>query len=153
MLKKVLVIDDSAVIRRKYTLLLKRYGCDIIEAKNGKEGFERLTDDPDLDLILLGIHMPVMDGIGFLKTVLGSNRHGHIPIVLLTTDSQDEEVLRGISLGAQGYVKKSDSPYTFHELLERLSLRASSSLFRDMSVVPEKQNNEASRYAGCRLVM
>jgi len=153
MLKKVLVIDDSALIRRKYTLVLKRYGCGIIGAVNGKEGFECLTDNSDLDLILLGIHMPVMDGIDFLKMVRCSHPHGHIPIVLLATDGQEEEVMRGISLGAQGYVRKNDPPDTLHELLERLSLRASSSLFGDMSVLPEKQNNEASRYAGYRLMM
>ena len=151
MLKKVLIVDASALIHRKYTLVLKRYGCEIIVAANGRDGLELLADNPDLDLVLLGIHMPVMDGLDFLRIVRRSN-HGPVPIVLLTTEGEEEDVLHGIALGAQGFVKKNDPPYTLHKLLDRLFLWAGTPRC-GTGAFPKKQNDGASPRAGYRLVV
>lgn len=71
MLKKVLVIDDSALIHQMYKMVLMRYKCDIVDALNGQDGLDKLAKNPDTNMILLDINMPLMNGLEFIKKVKG----------------------------------------------------------------------------------
>jgi CheY-like chemotaxis protein len=62
MLKKVLLVDDSALIHQMYKMALARYKCTLIAAKNGRAGLDELARLTDIDLVLLDINMPVMGG-------------------------------------------------------------------------------------------
>jgi PleD family two-component response regulator len=77
MLKKVLVIDDSALIHQMYKMVLMRYRCEIINALNGQEGLDKLERHPDVDMMLVDINMPMMNGLEFIQKVKASiSAHG-----------------------------------------------------------------------------
>jgi len=120
MLKKVLVVDDSALIHQMYKMVLIRYDCAIVSAKNGKEALDVIGKNPDTDLMLVDINMPVMNGLEFIKKVKELGTYNHIPIVIVSTDGKEEDTRRGISLGASGYVTKPVQPSALHALIERV---------------------------------
>ncbi len=120
MLKKVLVIDDSALIHQMYKMVLMRYKCEILDALNGQDGLDKLEKNPDVNLILLDINMPVMNGIEFIKKVNALEKFKHIPIVMVSTEGKEEDTMRGLSLGAKGYVKKPFQPSALHAIIEKL---------------------------------
>ncbi len=120
MLKKVLVIDDSALIHQMYKMVLMRYKCDIVDALNGQDGLDKLAKNPDTDMILLDINMPLMNGLEFIKKVKGLGTYDHIPIIIVSTEGKEEDTMRGLSLGAKGYVKKPFQPSDLHTLIEKL---------------------------------
>jgi len=120
MLKKVLVVDDSALIHQMYKMVLMRYKCQIVDALNGQDGLDKLGKNPDIDLILLDINMPVMNGLDFIKKVKELGSFDHIPIVLVSTEGKEEDTMRGLALGAKGYVKKPFQPSDLHLLIEKL---------------------------------
>lgn len=119
MLKKVLVVDDSELIHNMYRLILQKYpGCTLLKAMNGREALEKLPTEQDIDLILLDINMPVMNGLQFLETVKKDGQYGSIPIIIISTEGKEEDTLRGLSLGAQGYIVKPFKSHLLHDLIE-----------------------------------
>ena len=120
MLKKVLVVDDSALIHHMYRMVLSRYRCDIVAAQNGKMGLDKLAQHPDVGLVLLDINMPVMNGLEFIAKVKELGVYDHIPIVIVSTQGEEEYTQRGLTLGARGYVTKPVQPSDLHALIESL---------------------------------
>lgn len=120
MLKKVLVVDDSALIHQMYKMVLTRYKCEIIDALNGQEGLDKLAKNPDADMVLLDINMPVMNGLEFIKKAKEMGKFSHIPIIIVSTEGKEEDTMRGLALGAKGYVKKPFQPSDLHALIEKL---------------------------------
>jgi two-component system chemotaxis response regulator CheY len=120
MLKKVLVIDDSALIHQMYKMVLMRYRCTIVDAMNGQEGIDKLAQHQDTSMILLDINMPVMNGIEFIKKVKSMEPYSAIPIVMVSTEGKEEDTLRGLSLGAKGYIKKPFQPSDLHAIIEKI---------------------------------
>src|SRR3970040_2256481 len=100
MIKKVLVVDDSALIHQMYKMVLMRYKCQIVDALNGQDGLDKLGKNSDADLILLDINMPVMNGLDFIKKVKELGSYDHIPIVLVSTEGKEEDTMRRLALGA-----------------------------------------------------
>ncbi len=124
MLKKILVVDDSALILQMYKMVLMRYKCTIVAAKNGQEALDMIAKNPDTDLLLVDINMPVMNGLEFIKKVKEIGKYGHIPIVIVSTEGKEEDTERGLSLGAAGYVTKPVQPSDLHALIEKICLLA-----------------------------
>ena len=121
MLSKVLVVDDSELIHNMYRLILKKYdGCELVKAMNGQEALTRLETNRGIDLILLDINMPVMNGIQFLERLRQNGRHTHIPIIIISTEGKEEDTLRGLSLGARGYIVKPFKSLMLHNLIENI---------------------------------
>lgn len=120
MLKKVLVIDDSALIHQMYKMVLMRYKCEIIDALNGQEGLDKLASHPDITMVLLDINMPVMNGLEFIKKAKETGKYNHIPIIIVSTEGKEEDTMKGLSLGAKGYVKKPFQPSDLHALIDKL---------------------------------
>jgi two-component system chemotaxis response regulator CheY len=120
MVKKVLVVDDSALIHHMYKMVLSRYKCTIIAAQNGKMGLEMLAKHPDVDLVLLDINMPVMTGLEFIAKVKELGTYEHIPIVIVSTEGEEDFTQRGMAMGARGYVTKPVQPSDLHALIETL---------------------------------
>ncbi len=114
-IKKVLVVDDDPINRKLIVNILSKKGFETIEAGNGVEAFEILEHN-EIDIILLDIVMPVMNGIEFLKEIKTKPQFLNLPIIILTTDdSKKTEVL---SLGADDIIIKPISPVS---LLEKMS--------------------------------
>jgi len=118
-LNKVLVIDDSDLIHNMYKIMLGKYkGCKVVSAKNGREGIDALTVEEDIDLVLLDINMPVMNGLQFLNTIREEGVGEGVPVIIISTEGKEEDTLKGLSMGAKGYVVKPFKPDILHGLIK-----------------------------------
>lgn len=120
MLKKVLVVDDSALIHQMYKMVLMRYRCEIVQALNGQEGLDKLEKHPDVGMMLVDINMPLMNGLEFIQKVKALKKYDAIPIIIVSTEGKEEDTKRGLDLGAKGYVKKPFQPSDLHSLISKL---------------------------------
>jgi two-component system chemotaxis response regulator CheY len=120
MLKKVLVVDDSALIHQMYKLVLARYKCEIVDAMNGQEALDLIGVHNDIDMILLDINMPVMNGVQFLEKAGPLDICKKIPIIIISTEGKEEDTIQGLKLGAKGYLKKPFNPPDLHELIDKI---------------------------------
>ena len=120
MLKKVMVVDDSNLVHSMYKMVLMRYKCQIISAVNGQDALDKLGKNPDLDLVLCDINMPVLNGLEFVKKVKEAKQYENLPIIMVSTEGREEETLKALSLGARGYVKKPFQPSELHALIDQL---------------------------------
>jgi len=117
---KVLIVDDSSVMRKIVERALRQAGLDlgvVQEANNGAEALAELSGTT-FDLILSDINMPVMDGLEFLKNLAGLESAKGIPVVMITAEGSEASVLEALSHGARGYIRK---PFTPEQVRERLS--------------------------------
>jgi two-component system, chemotaxis family, chemotaxis protein CheY len=120
MLKKILVIDDSAIIQQMYRMVLTRYKCLIVAAHDGRDGLDKLAKNADVNLILVDINMPILNGLEFIRKVKEAGIFGHIPIIIVSTEGKEEDTRKGLDLGAKAYLKKPFQPSDLHALIEKL---------------------------------
>jgi len=120
MLKKILVVDDSSLIHQMYRLVMSRYKCEIVDAMNGQEALDILSLQNDVQLILLDINMPVMNGVQFLEKAAKTGLPSKIPVIVISTEGKEEDTLRGLKLGARGYLKKPFNPTDLYGLIEKI---------------------------------
>lgn len=116
MAKKILVVDDDPINRKLIVKILSKKGFETLEAGNGIDAFSELTKNKDVDIILLDIVMPVMDGIEFLKEIKAKPEYMNVPIIILTTD--DSKKNEAMLLGANDVIIKPISPVSLLEKLE-----------------------------------
>ncbi|MGA6955915.1 MAG: response regulator, partial [Candidatus Acidiferrales bacterium] len=104
---KVLIVDDSSVMRKIVERALRQAGLDIAEVVEASNGAEALAEvqKGSLDLILSDINMPVMDGLEFLKGVAGVECAKGVPVVMITTEGSEARVVEALSAGARGYLR------------------------------------------------
>jgi two-component system chemotaxis response regulator CheY len=120
-LKKVLVVEDSELLHNMYRIILKRYeNCTIVKAFNGREALDLLSSDAQLDLILLDINMPVMNGIEFLAAMKKQEAFARIPVIIVSTEGKEADTKRGMELGASAYLVKPFQASDLYALLERV---------------------------------
>lgn len=105
---KVLIVDDQSLIREGLTMMLSLYDTITLvgEATNGKEAIE-LIDRIQVDLILMDIRMPIMNGVEATKII--KEKHHDIKVLILTTFNEDEYIFEGLRNGADGYLLKDIS--------------------------------------------
>jgi two-component system chemotaxis response regulator CheY len=116
----VLVVDDSAAIRKILQRVLRQTGMairTIHEAGDGEEALEILKVHKPA-LVLTDINMPKMDGLQFLAALKGSEGWRDIPVVMITTEGGEAKVGEAVKLGAAGYVRK---PFTADQIKEKLA--------------------------------
>jgi two-component system chemotaxis response regulator CheY len=116
---QALVIDDSRAVRMLVGDILRKQGFDVCDAAHGQEGLEKLTANPDIQLVLVDWNMPVMDGLQFIVAVREHRSWDSVRIVMVTTETESEQVQRAIAAGANEYVMK---PFTREVLVAKLSL-------------------------------
>jgi two-component system, chemotaxis family, chemotaxis protein CheY len=122
MLRKILAVDDSALIHQMYKLFLSRYkNCKLISAMNGLEALDKLAQEEGIDLILLDINMPVMNGLEFLQRLQKESAYQAIPVIIISTEGKEEDTIRGLKMGAKGYVKKPFQASELHGLIEKIT--------------------------------
>ncbi|MGF1478060.1 MAG: response regulator [Cyanophyceae cyanobacterium] len=110
----VMVVDDSATVRRFLALALERAGYRVEQAKNGQDGLEKLQRQP-VQAVVCDLEMPGVDGYSFLSQVRASPDYQTLPVIILTSRSSDQHRSRAMELGANAYVVK---PYKEPELLQ-----------------------------------
>lgn len=120
LLNKVLVVDDSVQMHLAYKMILIRYRCDVIEALNGQEGLHKLTKDPDINLMIIDVNMPLMSGLEFVRTVKEMEGHKLIPIIMASTAGKEADADSCLALGANGCIKKPFTSSELHALIETL---------------------------------
>lgn len=116
--KKILIIDDSATVRQAVRLPLQKTDYLCVEAVDGNDGLDKLKAE-SFDLILTDINMPNLDGFGFIEQARRLPQGKFTPIVVLTTESNDELKRRGKAVGASGWIVK---PFQADQLLKVLRL-------------------------------
>jgi len=114
----VLIVDDSATLRASVRFALNSVGYDVAEAENGKEALDKLSEldasGIKISLIISDINMPVMDGITFVKEAKKNPAYRFIPVLILTTESQESKKDEGKDAGAAGWLVK---PFSNNQLL------------------------------------
>jgi two-component system chemotaxis response regulator CheY len=113
MSKTILTIDDSASIRQMVSMTLMSAGLDVIEAADGSEGYDKATTNV-VHAILTDLNMPVLNGIEFIKKYRQHPSSKGIPIILLTTESDDDLKRQAKEAGATGWIVK---PFKQDQLL------------------------------------
>lgn len=105
---KILVVDDDKTTRKMVSLILKSKGYEVVTAENGMDGLQKLGLE-QINLILTDMNMPYMDGIEFTKQVRANPETAHIPIVMLTTEADEEEKKKAFDAGVDDYLVKPAS--------------------------------------------
>lgn len=115
----VLIVDDSAAIRKILQRVLKQTEIPIgtiYEAGDGLEALESLRKQP-VGLVLSDINMPNMDGLEFLTKLRAEQMWSNIPVLMVSTEGTQAKVLEAVERGASGYVRK---PFTAEQIKEKL---------------------------------
>jgi two-component system chemotaxis response regulator CheY len=110
MAKHILIVDDSKTVRNLVAFIMKKEGFKVTAAEDGLDGLEKLYSEQKIDLIISDINMPRMDGITFIKTVREQDAYRDIPIVVLSTEGQENDIQKGLSIGANLYLVKPAQP-------------------------------------------
>ncbi|HEY6950943.1 MAG TPA: response regulator [Bacteroidota bacterium] len=109
MSQRILVVEDDKSIQSLISYKLKNSGFEVYIAANGAEGL-KILETNTVDLILADLMMPVMSGKEFLVAVKKNASTKDIPVVILTAKTLENEVIEGLTLGADDYIKKPFSP-------------------------------------------
>ena len=107
--KKIMTVDDSASVRQMVNFTLKGAGYEVIEAEDGKDALARLNG-AGVHMVITDLNMPNMNGIDLIKELRAQPTYKFIPIVFLTTESQDAKKQEGKAAGATGWIVKPFKP-------------------------------------------
>lgn len=114
--RKVLVVDDSKLMRKMFEVMLRQY--PLAYAADGREALDRLRENSDIDLILLDINMPNMTGLEFLAEMRADASNADTKVVIISTEGREEDTERGLAAGADAYISK---PFRTEQILEVIS--------------------------------
>jgi len=109
---RTLIVDDSSVMRKIVERALRQAGiplADVIEAANGSQALEILSQQT-VDLVLTDINMPVMDGLELVRQLHKVDKARDVPVLMITTEGSESQVVQAIACGARGYVRKPFTP-------------------------------------------
>ena len=114
--RKVLVVEDSKLMQKMYEVMLRQYS--LVYASDGRQALERLREHEDVDLVLLDVNMPNMNGLEFLAQLKAGGSRDGMSIVIISTEGREEDTVRGLEAGASAYIKK---PFHSEEILAVIS--------------------------------
>lgn len=104
----ILTVDDSKSIRQMVSFTLQEAGYQVIEAVDGQDALTKLS--PQVKLVLSDLNMPNIDGIGLIKEIRANSSYRFLPVIMLTTESQDGKKQEGRAAGATGWIVKPFNP-------------------------------------------
>ena len=116
---RALIIDDSKAMRSILGRMLRGLDFEVIEAANGREALERLKGLGKVDLALVDWNMPEMNGFDFVRAVRSEHIYDGVLLMMVTTETEMENVVRALAAGANEYVMK---PFTQEVILEKLQI-------------------------------
>jgi len=118
MSKKILIVDDSESIREVVCFTLENAGFQVFKGVDGLDALSVLNANAPVDLIITDLHMPNMDGISFIREVRGNDAYKFVPILFLTTESQNDKKMAAKDAGATGWIVK---PFVPEKLLAAIT--------------------------------
>ncbi|SMP45226.1 two-component system, chemotaxis family, response regulator CheY [Desulfonatronum zhilinae] len=119
-MKSVLIVDDAVSMRGLVAMTLRGAGYEVAEASDGKEALNVLGGGKKFDMILTDLNMPNMDGISLIKAVKAMPKHKFLPIVMLTTESEDGKKQEGQQAGAKAWIVKPFKPDTLLGVVKKI---------------------------------
>ena len=121
MAQTILVIDDSASLRQVVAMALKGAGYDVLEAGDGQAALA-LLDGRKVNMAICDVNMPRMNGIEFVKAAKALSNYRFLPILMLTTESQESKKEEGKAAGAKAWMVKPFSPASLLNAVSKLCL-------------------------------
>lgn len=114
-----LVVDDSRAMRAILTRLMTGLGFDVAQAGDGAQALTVMESGPKPDVVLVDWNMPVMDGLTFIKEVRSREEYRDVALMMVTTESEQNNIVRALAAGAHEYVIK---PFTDEVITDKLAL-------------------------------
>lgn len=103
-------------MHKMYEVMLRQYA--LVYAMDGRQALDRLREHPDIDLVLLDINMPNMNGLEFLAEMRSDEAHKDLAVIIISTEGRDEDTQRGLEAGAAAYIKK---PFHSEDILGKIA--------------------------------
>lgn len=124
MAKTILIVDDSASLRRVVEIALTGAGYDVVQACDGKDALTKLSKmaGQKVHMIISDVNMPNMDGITFVKTLKQNPAFRFTPVIMLTTEGEDEMKQEGRAAGAKAWIIKPFNPSQMLNAVSKLIL-------------------------------
>ncbi len=141
---RALIVDDNKVNRMLLRRGLVEQGVDVIEAEDGKQALDTLATEP-VDVILLDLLMPVLDGYATLELIKADEGLRHLPVIVITAVEDLESVVRCIELGATDYLPK---PFNAQLLRARVNASLAGKRLRDLELEYLEQVGHVIHAAG-----
>lgn len=116
---QALVIDDSRALRRILGDMLRQLGLEVSEACNGREGLDTLQHGSLPDVVLVDWNMPEMNGLEFVRAVRTTTRFDRLPLMMVTTETELEQMTTALTSGANEYVMK---PFSKECIADKLAI-------------------------------
>ena len=118
MSQTILVVDDSPTVVKIVSISLKNSGFTVVTARDGIDALETLSNlSEDVDLIITDLNMPNLDGYGLIATVRQNQEYENTPIIILSSEGDEEDQVRGLETGASSYLVK---PFKSDRLLSEV---------------------------------
>lgn len=117
--RKILVLEDSTMMCSMYRMVLSGGGRDLIFARDGIEGLDRAAAEPDVDLYIVDVNLPRLDGISFIRR-LRSELGVAAPVIVVSTECGDQDRAAAREAGANGYLCKPWEPDELTELIDSI---------------------------------
>ena len=118
---KILIVDDDKDIVELLSIYVKNEGYEVEKAYNGKEAITKINANPDIDLMILDVMMPQLDGMAVVRAV---RKDSQIPILMLSAKTDDLDKIQGLVQGADDYVTKPFNPLEVMARVKSLLRRA-----------------------------
>ena len=119
MSRKVLAVDDSRTMRDMVSFTLREAGFAVVEAEDGLAAIEALKTET-VDLVITDVNMPRMDGLTFLKEFRADPAKKGVPVLILTTESDDSLRQKGRAAGATGWIVKPFEPEKLLQVVNKV---------------------------------
>lgn len=119
MTKQILAADDSASVRQMVNFTLKQGGYEVVEAVDGADALHKLQNHK-IDMLITDLNMPNLDGIALIKAARALPSCKFMPIIMLTTESQDSKKQEGKAAGATGWIVKPFKPEQMISVVKRV---------------------------------
>jgi two-component system, chemotaxis family, chemotaxis protein CheY len=119
MARTILVVDDSPTVVKFVSFSLRNSGYNVVTACDGMDAIEKLNTLPEnVDLVITDLNMPNLDGYSLIATLRQNDRHRETPIIILSSEDSDDDMQRGMQVGATSYLVK---PFKSSLLLNEVS--------------------------------
>ena len=116
---RALILDDSRAMRMILRRIMHAAGFEVVEAADGQQGLDALSGGPLPDVALVDWNMPGIDGLSFVNAVRDNPDYRPMTLMMVTTESEHDQVVRALAAGAHEYIIK---PFTADAVVDKLEL-------------------------------